>query len=133
MLAVVLLLLVPAGCGASEGITSSPEPDSASSGQGSLKTIHWDIVRLAHRSVLIGAFVPYCEYTKPEPRIEKVKERRRPGRVTLTMLVRFPPRVQGCLGVEISVGRWVRLDRDTRGLRFFDGKTSAPEEVQERQ
>lgn len=130
--ALVLMLVMPAGCGGYDGSTSSPHPNRANSGQGTVKAVHWDIVRLARRSVQIGAFIPYCEYTKPEPRIEEIKKRRRPGRVILTMLVRFPPRKQGCLGIQVSVQRWVKLGRDTRDLKLFDGKTSPPQEVQVR-
>jgi hypothetical protein len=131
ILTVVLVLLVPAGCGGHDAmITSASQADPAKRKQGPLKPIHWGIIRVSQQSVKIGAFVPYCEYTKPVPHIERVTKQRFPGRIILTMLVQFPPRRSGCLGVQISVGRWVKIGRDPLDLKFFDGKTSPPKEVQ---
>jgi hypothetical protein len=139
----LLLLVAPAGCGGAER-TSTRAPDNPSPTssdlnprRGPLKAIKWEIVRQSRRSVQIGAFVPYCEYTKPEPRIERVVRRRQPRRAILTMLVRFPPKktgpdAGGCLGVQISVARWVKLDRDPQELKLFDGSTSPPRSVQGR-
>lgn len=128
-LAIVLLLLTSAGCG---GDDSTKELDSSHSadGQGSLRAVHWGVVKIAQRSVKIGAFVPHCEYQNAIPHIEQIKKRRGPGRVTVTMLVRFPPKRPGCLGVGISVGRWLKIGHHPLELKFFDGKTSPPEEVQ---
>jgi hypothetical protein len=139
----LLLLVAPTGCGGAERTSTQapgdPSPTSSDPNprKGPLKEIKWEIVRQSRRSVQIGAFVPYCEYTKPEPRIERVVKRRRPGRVVLTMLVRFPPKktgsdAGGCLGVQISAARWVKLDRNPLDLKLFDGSTSPPRRVQPR-
>jgi len=95
--------------------------------QGPLKPIRWGIIDMGRQSVRVGAFVPYCKYTKPEPFVERVKRRRRRGGRVLTMLVQFPPkRTGGCLG-ESSVTQWVKLGPGVERLRLFDGFTSPPE------
>lgn len=110
------------------------EMSKSARASGPLKAIKWDIVRMGRRNVQIGAFVPHCEYTKPVPRVERVIQRRSEGRAILTMMVRFPPKKVGpnagaCLGVQISVARWVRLGQDPTSIKFFDGSTSPPREV----
>lgn len=139
LLAVFLvLLLLPEGCGGSGEPSTTPISAKSSDArqQGPLKAVTWGIVRVSRKSVQIGTTLPYCEYTKPEPRIERIVQRRRPGRVIITVLVRFPPKktgpnAGGCLGVRISAVRWVKLGQDPRKLKLFDGKTSPPRRVQD--
>jgi hypothetical protein len=137
IMVVIVSLLLGAECGGSDETSAAPisAPKMGLQRQGPLKAIKWDVARVRDQSIQIGAFVPYCEYTKPVPRVERVIQRRRPGRIILTMLVRFPlnnagPEGEACLGVQISVFRWVKLDQDPQRLRLFDGKSSPPREVE---
>ena len=130
----VLLFAVFCGCGKSETL-SDFEPTSAevatpeNQERGPLKEIQWSVFQVANESVRIGGFAPYCEGTKPEPRIEKVDQLHRSDRRVLTMFVRFPPKrvgpnAGGCLGVELILRRWVRIGNDLRSTTLFDGSTS---------
>lgn len=140
--AATLFFLVLGGCGGSHSTMASTEgreavPSSSRdvlAGKGPLKPIKWGVVSTGPSGLRIGAFVPYCEYTRPKPRVERVVKRRKPGRAILTMLVRFPPKktgpnAGGCLGVQVSVSRWVKLGQDPQKLKLFDGYFSPPREV----
>lgn len=137
LLGVLCGLLFAFGCGGSDGQASSGSTISRQAGDmkgrsgdpdriGFLKETRWGISRAAARSVQISAFVPYCGKPHREPYVERVARRGNPGRVVLTMLVRYPPARGACLGEGISVTRWVALDGDPRTLRLFDGSTSPP-------
>jgi hypothetical protein len=135
VLAVLLLVL---GCGGSNGKAASSartseqggstkEPAANAGRSGPLKKTRWGISRVGKRRVQIGAFVPYCGEPHPEPYIERVVRHRAPGRVVLTMLVRYPPVKGACFGEGISVMRWITVGGDPRSMIFFDGATSPPE------
>lgn len=97
-----------------------------SKARGSLRAVKWDVVRRAESSIQLGAFVSYCE-SGPEPRIERIERRRRPGSVVLTMFVHFPPRRgDSCAGFDLGVSHWVRLGRRWTKLEIYDGSTSPP-------
>lgn len=136
--AVLALLLLVLGCGGSDGKASSSagtleqggstkEPAANAGKSGPLKKTRWGISRVGKRRVQISAFVPYCGEPHPEPYIENVVRHRAPGRVVLTMLVRYPPVKGACVGEGISVMRWITLKGEPRNLVFYDGATSPPE------
>jgi hypothetical protein len=96
-----------------------------------LEPIRWGIMAVTDRSVEVGALVPYCEYTKPKPRVKRVERKRQRGGFVLTMFVWFPPKrvgpnAGGCLGAEVGVSRWVKLGRKVEQVRLYDGSTSPP-------
>ena len=94
---------------------------------GALKETQWGIVRARGRRVQIGAFVGYCGEPHPRPHIEQVIRHRGPGRVVLTMFVRYPPVKGACFGEGIMVMRWIAVKGDPRDLVFYDGGPSPPE------
>jgi hypothetical protein len=86
----------------------------------------WEIAQVKNDSVLIGAFVNFCEGTKPQPRVKKIARHRKPGALVLTMFVVFPPKDPGCFGSQISVMHWVKVGKNLRHLDLYDGSTSPP-------
>ena len=131
-LAVLAIVLITFGCGESDGRASSSGGSSkkatpGSDRHGALKETQWGISRVGKRRVRIGAFVPYCGEPHPQPYIERVNRHRAPGRVVLTMFVRYPPVKGACFGKDVSVRHWVAVGSDPRKLAFYDGATSPPE------
>lgn len=132
------VLVIALGCGGSNGKASGSagtyersgnaiETVTGSGKSGALKKTRWGISRVGMRGVQISAFVPYCGEPHPKPGIERVIRHRAPGRMVLTMFVRYPPTKGACFGSEISVMRWIAVKGDPRDLVFFDGATSPPE------
>ena len=135
---VVTVLLLSLGCGGSDGRASNSagvsgqargntRTTSGSNQPGALKKTKWGFSRLGERRVQIGASIPYCGEPHPRPYIERVIRHRAPGRLVLTMLVRYPPVKGACFGMGIGAMRWVAIGGDPRKLAFYDGATSPPE------
>src|ERR1044072_418530 len=136
----VLLGLCACGIAESDGASESKihamgkQPSSLEDGtdqRGPVKLIQWGPTAVARQSIELGALVPYCEYAKPRPYVERVRRRRTRRGLVLTMVVRFPSRpvgsgAGGCLWVEVGVSKWVRLGRDAKELKIFDGSPSPP-------
>lgn len=121
--------VVAEGCGSSDFSKSGDSLDAIQRSQrkGPIRAVKWGVGRRGKASVQIGAFVPYCENIAPSPQIEQVKQRRRPGRVILTMYVRFPPRKgRSCIGYDLGVTQWVKLGSQATGVPIYDGSTSPP-------
>lgn len=120
------------GCGNKDLSTLGQAHDSSDATHGSqeagrLRPVKWGVGKQGKRSIQIGAFVPYCESIKPSPRIERVTQRRRSNRITLTMYIRFPPRKgKSCIGYDLGVTRWVKLAGSVSGVSIYDGSTSPP-------
>jgi hypothetical protein len=141
LLVVLGVLVLALGCGGSDGKASGSAGTSGQAGNtieagvssgksGALKKTRWGISRVRKRRIQISAFVPYCGEPHPEPHIERVIRHRAPGRMVLTMFVRYPPAKGACFGSEISVMRWIAVKGDPRRLTFYDGATSPPEKRQ---
>lgn len=105
---------------------SQASSSTIAEGQLSVRKHKWEVSAIAEKSVLLGTFVPFCEGTKPRPRVKRIDRRRKPGALVLTMFIEFPPKDNGCFGSQGSVMHWVKVGGDLKQLDLYDGSTSPP-------
>jgi hypothetical protein len=122
-----VLVTLFTGCGSGgKGNDASRNSSTIAAGQLSVRKHKWGVSRIKTESVLIGAFVPFCEGTRPRPQVKRIERRRKPGALVLTMFIQFPPKDPGCFGSQISVLHWVKVGNDLKRLDLYDGSTSPP-------
>ena len=123
---VLVTMWTGCGSGGKGADTSQASSSTKVEKQLSVRKHKWEIAQVKNDSVLIGAFVNFCEGTKPQPRVKKIARHRKPGALVLTMFVVFPPKDPGCFGSQISVMHWVKVGKNLRHLDLYDGSTSPP-------
>lgn len=131
--------LAAVGCGGGSGdsgdesraaqMTSSRSTAVDKGEAGELKPVRWSVAAERRRALRLGVEVPYCGYREPEPFIDRVERRHGRNGLVFTVFVRFGPEDRepgGCVGVELILGKWVRIGERAKSKPLFDGSTSPP-------
>lgn len=138
--AIMALAILAVGCGGGSKdtgdgpasiaqLTSSGTTTHEKRETGQVKPAGWSVVAERRRALRLGMVLPYCVDGEPKPFIERVERRRGHGGLVFTVFVRFGPEnpeFEGCAGVGLILGKWVRVGGRAKSKPLFDGSTSPP-------
>jgi hypothetical protein len=127
---VALFMLLCVGSGAANVESSVHTADRlgiAVPPQYSVRAHRWNLLGVQGKSVEIGASFIYCAMFREAPKVVSVSQRRKPGRVVLTMFVRLPPSPKHCFtAIPLHIFHWVKVGPGVNRLALYDGRTSPP-------
>jgi hypothetical protein len=94
---------------------------------GRARAVAWQVSSTQGASVSIGLTVPYCQFRR-KPRIRHIKVDESSKTAVITVVVAFPRHdAKGnCFGVQLLLGRKIRLEHPVSTLKLYDGSRSPP-------